>query len=292
MVANKNESMLEKTIRSAVIILKTVGIAVRPDFPAGIEQARQLLKFLEKKEMTVHIPEHLAKALKRPKLSCPLAEMQVDVVVTLGGDGTLLYAAHNLPHNVPLLPVNLHSFGFLSECEIMEAMDLLSNVLAGVVEIQETLRLSIWHKDEMLPDAVNEVTLFPTEPGHPIIINLQIEENSPITFQADGLIIATPTGSTGHARSLGGPVLDPQLDVFLLIPAAPVRNSFLPLVIPADTTINISVGKEANLVIDGDPFAKILPDTQITIRKSEHPLRVFRHQNSFYSRFQRKLIRC
>lgn len=275
-----------------MIVLKTVGIVVRPDFTAGIEHAQQLLKFLEKKEMTVRIPVHLAKTLKRPGLSCSLAEMQVDVVVTLGGDGTLLFAARNIPPSVPLLPVNLHSFGFLSECEIGEALEFLGEVLDGAVKVQETLRLALWYKDERLPDAANEVSLFPIEPGHPMIIDLQVGENTPITFQASGLIIATPTGSTGHARSLGGPVLDTQLDAFLLIPAAPLRHSFLPLVVPADCAINIEVGKPSHLVIDGDPLIKVPPDTQITIRKSEHPLRILRHPNSFYSRLQRKLLRC
>ncbi|MFX1563543.1 MAG: NAD(+)/NADH kinase [Promethearchaeota archaeon] len=269
-----------------------MGIVVRPDFSAGIEHAQKLLKLLEKKKMKVLMPVHLAKTLKRPGLGCSLDKMHADFVVTLGGDGTLLFAARSLPPRVPLLPVNLHSFGFLSEGEIEEAMDLIGEVLDEAIEIQETLRFALWYKDERLPDATNEIFLFPVELGHPIVIKLQIGENTPISFQGDGLIIATPTGSTGHARSLGGPVLDSQIDAFLLIPDAPLRHSFLPLIVPAVDPIHIEVEKSAHLVIDGDPLFKVRPNTQVTIRKSEHPLRIFRHKNSFYSRLQRKLLRC
>jgi len=275
-----------------VIAMNTIGLVARPDFAAGLKYARKLLVFLENKKLKVLLPPHLAKALKCQESSCSLSDMQADVVVTLGGDGTLLFTARNLPPGVPLLPINLQSFGFLSECEIKEAMDFIGKVLDGEIKVQETLRLAIWSTEERLPDAVNEAYLSPDELGHPMKINLQVGDNASIAFQADGLIVSTPTGSTGQARSLGGPVIDPQLDVFLITPVAPLRQSFLPLIVSADNILRINVGRTAHLVIDGDPNFRVLPETQIAVRRSEHPLNVFRHPNSFYSRLQRKFLRC
>jgi NAD+ kinase len=105
--------------------LKIVGLLTRPDFKSGVQFSQQILAYLETKKRTVVIPPHLAKALKRPELARPIKEMKADVVITLGGDGTTLYAAQHLPSDIPLLPVNLESFGFLSECEIQEVEDLL-----------------------------------------------------------------------------------------------------------------------------------------------------------------------
>lgn len=272
--------------------MKTVGLVARPDFAAGLKHARKLLEFLENRKLKVLLPPHLAKVLKRQESSCSLSDMQADVVVTIGGDGTLLFTARNLPRGVPVLPINLQSFGFLSECEIEEAKEFIGKVLNGTIRLQETLCLALWSTEERLPDAVNEVYLSHDELGHPMRINLQVGDNTPITFQADGLIISTPTGSTGHARSLGGPVLDSQLDVFLILPVAPLRHSLLPLIVSADNVLRINVGKTSHLAIDGGPNFRVLPDAQIVVRRSEYPLKIFRHPNSFYSRLQRKLLRC
>ncbi len=270
--------------------MKTVGLVTRPDFAAGEKEAGRLLAFLETREVSVLMPSHLAEKLDRPELGVSLANLHVDFVVTLGGDGTTLHAARSIPPSIPIVPVNLQSFGFLSECEIVDAEVLLNQILADDYEVQELLRLTTKFQDNKLPDAANEVSLFPQKQGRPPVFRLQIGEDS-VKFRGDGLVIATPSGSTGHTLSLGGPVIHPLIDAFLLVAAAPLRNSMLPLVIPASTTLRVHVGTMSNLVIDGELVHQIPSEAPVTVVKSDLPLLILRRPSSFYRRFREKLLR-
>ncbi len=271
--------------------MKTVGLVTRPNFAAGEREASRLLAFLEAKELSVQMPSHLAEKLNRSELGVPLANLQADFVVTLGGDGTTLHAARSLPTGVPIVPVNLHSFGFLSECEIGDAETLINQVLAGECEVQELTRLSIRFQKSKFPDAANEVSLFPQKQGRPPVFQIQLDEDSKFKFRGDGLAIATPTGSTGHSLSLGGPVIHPRVDAILIIAAAPLRNSMLPLVVPDTITLTLRARIKSNLVIDGELVNQIPADAPVTVRKSESPLLILRRHSSFYHRLQGKLLR-
>jgi len=272
--------------------LKIVGLLTRPDFKAGVQFAQRILAYLETKKRKVLIPPHLAKAIKRPELAHPIKEMKADMVITLGGDGTTLYAAQHLPSHIPLLPVNLESFGFLSECEIQEVEDFLDQVLTGQLAIQETSRLGVWLKKKRLPDAANEAAFFPLNQGRPTLITVQLDKNTTFEFRANGFLIATPMGSTGHTLSLGGPILDLQLDGILLFAVAPLRHSFFPLIVPSTTTIEVQLGRVANLYIDGEYATEVHQNTPITVKKSESSLRILRRSSRFYTRLQGKLLRC
>ncbi len=272
--------------------MKTIGLVIRPHFPSGIKQARKLLTTLTKKGLTVHLIPHLAKALKRSDLSVSMEQMQADFIITLGGDGTILFAAQHLPPTIPILPINLESFGFLSECEIEDAFSIIDAALSGKLEMQETIRLATQVQQLSYPDAANEVAIFPSRQARPFPFTLYINGEPPIEFRADGIVIATPMGSTGHALSLGGPVVDSRLNAILLVPAAPLRNGFLPLVVSDETVIKVESRKPASLIIDGESLAKIPKNQSIIVRKSEHPLRILRHPSSFCTRLQGKLLRC
>lgn len=272
--------------------MKTVGVIVRPRFPAGADAARQLLAFLEAKGLGVRMPPYLAEALGRPELSSELHEMRVDIAVTVGGDGTVLFASHHLPPRVPLLPVNLHSFGFLAECGTDDMLPTLEKVILGAFEVQDALRLSASTQGERFPDATNEVSLFPHELGRPPSIEVHVQDSPPLKCRADGVIIATPIGSTAHALSVSGPVLDPGLDAILIVAAAPLRHSFVPLVVPGSTQIRVLMNKPAHLIMDGDRLASLPAGTAVTVRKAKASLRIVRRGSSFYSRLQGKLLGC
>jgi NAD+ kinase len=272
--------------------VKTVGVIIRPQFPAGEDAARQLLAFLERNGLVVRMPPYLAEALGRSELSCELHDMRVDVAVTVGGDGTVLFASHHLPPRVPLLPVSLKSFGFLAECDTDGMLATLEKVIHGDFEVREALRLSASTQNERFPDATNEVSLFPHELGRPPSIQIRMHESPPLECRADGVIIATPIGSTAHALSVNGPVLDPRLDAILIVASAPLRNSFIPLVVPGSTQIQVQMNKPANLIMDGDQLASLPADTPVTVRKAKAPLRILRRGSSFYSRLQGKLLGC
>jgi NAD+ kinase len=187
--------------------------------------------------------------------------------------------------------VNLRSFGFLSECEIEDAEALLNQVLSGDFEVQEILRLSTSFQDTHLPDAANEVSLFPQKQGRPLAFQLQIEEDSILKFRGDGVVVATPSGSTGHTLSLRGPVLHPDVGAILVVASAPLRNSMLPLVLPDSTTLSVQANKPVNLVVDGELVNRIPAGAPVAIRKSESPLLILRRRNSFFRRLREKLLR-
>jgi len=248
--------------------------------------ARQLISLLEGKGLSVRLTPHLAEAVERPELACQLAEMLVDLVVTIGGDGTVLYTARSLPPRVPILPVNLHSFGYF------EAVNVLDCVLEGKYLVQEAIRLSVQIAGQQIPEALNDVALHPSEPGRPPVFHVKIGGNHIATFRSDGLVIATPTGSTGHALSLGGPVLSPELDAFLLVAIAPLRHGFIPLVVPGTSTLEVQSSSSLRIIVDGDLVASCSPETLIVMRKSESPVLFLRSPNSFSRRLQSKLLRC
>ncbi len=272
--------------------LKTVGILTRPDFDAGISFVRQVLTYLESQKNKVLLPSYLAERLERTDLAQPLNKLKADFVITLGGDGTLLFAARHLSPDIPILPVNLTSFGFLSECEIHEVEMLIDQVLAGKLFVQETPKLAVRFKKKRLPDAANEVSFFTVDQGRPVPTKIQINAGQQFNFQANGFIVATPMGSTGHTLSLGGPILDIRLHAFLLLAVAPLRQGFLPLIIPSSSEITVELGKASNLFIDGDQITEIPPTKPISINQSESTLRILRRPSRFYTRLQGKLLRC
>lgn len=272
--------------------MKAVGVIVRPQFPAGVDAARQLLAFLESKGLVVRMPPYLAQALGRAELGAELREMRVDLAVTVGGDGTVLFASHHLPPRVPLLPVSLQSFGFMAECDTGNMLPTLEKVILGDFEVQEALRLSASAEKQHFPDATNEVSLFPHELGRPPSIQVQIQDGPPLQCRADGMILATPIGSTAHALSVNGSVLDPRLDAILIVAAAPLRHSFVPLVVPGSTQIRVQMNKPAHLIVDGDQLASLVAGSVVTVCKAKSPLRILRRGSSFYSRLQGKLLGC
>jgi len=269
-----------------------VGLLVRPNFTAGLKAAREIINYLEGRKTRILLPSHLATALKRPELSFAIENFHADFVIALGGDGTTLYAAHNMPPAVPILPVNLESFGFLSECEAHEVEARLDQVLNGELIVQETPRLAIKKGGKQLAAVVNEAAFFPQDKGRPVPIRVKLGDHTEFEFRADGFIIATPMGSTGHALSLGGPVLDLQLQALLLIASAPLRNSFTPLVVPDTSTIHIRFEKAGQLYGDGNHFVDFPESSQFTISKTNQPLRILRRPSHFYARVKTKLFRC
>jgi NAD+ kinase len=166
----------------------------------------------------------------------------------------------------------------------------MEKVILGEFEVQDTLRLSASTQSERFPDATNEVSLFPHELGRPPSIQVWVQDGPPLECRADGLIIATPIGSTAHALSVHGSVLDPNLDAILIVAAAPLRHSFVPLVVPGSAQIRVQISKPAHLIIDGDQLASLPASTPVSVRKAKSPLRILRRQSSFYLRLQAKLL--
>jgi NAD+ kinase len=217
-----------------------------------------------------------------------------DLIVVLGGDGTLIGMADRIADagaDVPILGVNFGSLGFLTEITLAELYPSLESVLAGTAQIEErmllrsqTIRGNVVHADRL---ALNDVVI--TKGALSRIIDLQVEIGGrPIMrVRADGLIVASPTGSTAYNLAAGGPILHPEVDALLLTPIAPHMLTNRPVVIPASSEVRVrpvvnGSNEEVFITIDGQSGHPLQSDDVICITRADRALRLVRASTRTY----------
>lgn len=222
----------------------------------------------------------------------PVESMDVDFIVSIGGDGTILRTIHKMKDPKPILGINMGTLGFLVDVEPKDAVMTIEQMLAGF-EVDERARLKLVLDGEDLPPATNEVALITASPAK--MLDFQITVNGSILehLRADGMIFATSTGSTAYAMSAGGPIVDPHVDAIVLVPVAPFKLSARPWVIRGDSVIRVELklpGKEALVVVDGQTMASISSDEVLTMSKAECPARFVKaRRDGFYEKVKSKL---
>lgn len=215
-----------------------------------------------------------------------------DIVITVGGDGTILRALENI--DKPIFAINSGGMGFLTEVESKYAMSGLKRIINGEYNVEERAKLKVMLDGKRLPDAANEVTVQTARIAKIIYLEVYVENDLIESFGADGVIIATPTGSTSYALSAGGPILDPLVEGMVIAPLAPFKLSARPWVVPLDKKIGIKLvhkSKESKIVIDGESPQRITLDNEIVITGSEKKARFVRFGESFYQMVRTKLVR-
>jgi len=221
-----------------------------------------------------------------------------DLCVVFGGDGTLLSAARAVAeYGTPILGVNMGKLGFLADFDVQHMKKHLPEILAGRAPSQERimLRVSILAGDETKFDspAANDMAISAGEPFR--MIDLDVSEGGrPITrYLGDGLVVATPTGSTGYNMSVGGPILEPNLSAICITPVAPHSLSVRPIVVCGREPIEIlamHVNAGTRLIIDGQVIADLRSDDVVRVVRAERPMRLVPHPGrSFYGRLAGKL---
>jgi NAD+ kinase len=206
----------------------------------------------------------------------------VDLIVVLGGDGTLLSVARLVEgKDVPILGVNLGSLGFLTEVTVAELFPVLEEVLAGNFTVSERVRLhcQVHRQGERIAQAVvlNDVVINKGALARIIEMETYVDGIYVNTFRADGLIIATPTGSTAYSLAAGGPILYPNLEALIINPICPFTLTNRPLVIPDSVKIQVILIKENEdvlVTLDGQVGVALRYRDVIEIRKSETRLRL------------------
>ena len=225
----------------------------------------------------------------------PVEEMErqkVDFIVSVGGDGTILRTIHKMRDPVPILGINMGTLGFLVDVEPKDAAETLERLLSGF-EVDERSRLKVLLNDGCLPPATNEVALMTASPAKMIEFEIIVDGALMEDFRADGVIIATSTGSTAYAMSAGGPIVDPRVDAIVLVPMAPFKLSSRPWVIPGESRIEAKLrlpGKEALVVVDGQSTTTISQNDSVVICKAETPARFVKvGRDGFYEKVKSKL---
>jgi len=259
--------------------IATLGLCVKPaSAPAG-EAARKLADQLRERGVAVQADPEAARWLEQP--GHPRAELaeKVDLLVVLGGDGTLLSVAREIgASRVPILGVNLGQLGFLAEVAPEEQLEVLDHLLDGELETVARTRLEVRAVREgreiMRTLALNDLVLKGTDLARMIDLEVRTERTHVGIYHGDGLIVATPTGSTAYNLSAGGPILMPGSRVYVLTPICPHSLTQRPLVLPEHTRLEILVPPRAGgaqLTVDGQVGERLEPGDQVTVAVSPDP---------------------
>jgi NAD+ kinase len=278
----------------------TIAFIVHPERPGAAVIARQASAWLEERGHTVvqvwdaSPPGHLAPSPapstpgergEEPDLSSPLLDDTVDLAVSLGGDGTMLRTvALACTHSTPVLGVNLGRLGYLTEVEPDGLEYALERFLAGafIVEERITLEVALERAGAPAPElgrrviVLNEAVVEKTVPGHTIRVAASIGGRPFVTYAADGLLVATPTGSTAYNLSARGPLLSPGLRALILTPVSPHMLFDRPLVLEPEQWVRLELlsPRPAVLVLDGQSADWLHPGDAVVCRVGPVPARL------------------
>ncbi|KPK81430.1 MAG: hypothetical protein AMS25_06650 [Gemmatimonas sp. SM23_52] len=228
----------------------------------------------------------------------PVSAKEIDLLITLGGDGALLDGARFAgPAGTPVLGVNLGRLGFLTAVALEEMEDALARIAAGdfVVDARMALDARSEHDGEVSESyyALNDAVLHRGGLVRVVHMKVWVDDEEVGLYRGDGVIVATPTGSTAYSLSAGGPILDPRLDAIVATPICPHTMAIRPLVLPASATITVemvSAPEDIILTIDGQIGSTLKPGDRVVVRKAEQPVRLIRLPgSSFFSLLRRKL---
>ena len=218
-------------------------------------------------------------------------------MIVAGGDGTLLSAARLAgPLGIPILGVNFGGLGFMTELQPEELYTALARVLRGAytIEEREALRVRVRRGRKILGEyaLLNDAVVTKTALARMLVIELRIDAELVATYTSDGLIIATPTGSTAYNLSAGGPILDPRMSAFVIAPICPHTMSYRPLVVPGSVRIEVtlrSVTEEAYLTLDGQVGFPMRQRTRSSSTATRARTAPARRTPGFFEVLQRKL---
>ena len=260
--------------------IRRVGICLKHDQPEARELVTGLVDWLRARDLEVGLDAQCAPWVGAEAESVEQLAAGCDLLVSLGGDGTLLSVARAAgTHHVPILGINLGTLGFLTEVNRDELYTALEHFLAGRAEVVSRMRLEVvvTRGDRELGryQALNEAVVDKDSLSRMIDLRVAADGQSVTTYHADGLIVATPTGSTAYSLSAGGPLVLPGTDVMVLTPICPHALTQRPLVLPHSARIEIVVGSpesQVSLTVDGQQGLALEDGDRIEIERSAHPV--------------------
>ena len=222
---------------------------------------------------------------------------QCDLAVVIGGDGTMLGFARDMArHGIPLVGINQGRLGFITDIPIERWRESLAPVLAGDYEVEPRAMLEggVWRDGESIFSglALNDVVVSRGGTSGMVELKVNVGDQFVANMRADGLIVASPTGSTAYALSAGGPILHPSIAGWLIVPIAPHTLSNRPIVLPdlGEVRMEIVAGRDASVNFDMQSLASLLHGDTITVRRSQHQVRFLHPKGwSYYATLRRKL---
>ncbi len=283
---------------------RVVGIIGRPgnDNDKVIESVKVLQRFLVSQDISVILADDLAKVLPNHGLQVLTRKLigeTCDLVIVVGGDGSMLGAARDLAsQSVPVLGINRGGLGFLTDISPDEIEEKVAEVLAGHYTVEPRFLLDTIIKRNGQPiskgSAFNDIVVSSGETARMMSFELEIEGQFVYSQRSDGLIVSTPTGSTAYSLSAGGPIMHPKLDALCLVPMFPHSLNARPIMVDGNAEIKIKIGEATTTVpkvtCDGHLNLKARPGDVVYIHKKPHKLKLIHPlDHSFYSACRDKL---
>lgn len=263
-------------------------IVSRIDNEAALGFAQKIKQTLESVDCVVAYDLDTAAALHEPGES--LEHATAGVVIVVGGDGTILRTIQQMKNPAPVLGINWGEVGFLADLEQGEALEYVRRLPSGF-SVEERMRISLVKDNQSIGVALNEALIVTTRPAKMLRFSIIVDGVMAEQFRADGLLISTPTGSTAYAMSAGGPIVDPRINGFLLVPLAPYLLSSRPHLISSNRRLEIRVdsAKPANLVIDGQQTFELGTEGTIKVIRNDKPALFVDVKRNFFEKVDRKL---
>lgn len=262
------------------MVIRSVGVSVKPGQPQLAQVVRSLEAWLTQRGLEVVLDEQAAAAIGAAASTAPDIGGKVDLMLVLGGDGTLLAVARGLGDRpVPILGVNLGTLGYLAETAPDELFEALESVLAGRFGLEKRMRLEVTvvRDGEEVESylALNDAVLARTALSRIVDLEVRADGEKVTTVYGDGLIVSTPTGSSAYSLSAGGPLMLPGVEAIVMTPICPHTLTQRPLVLPHGSTIEIRVhnprGGDVHLTVDGQVGCVLEERDRVVLRRSEHP---------------------
>ncbi len=285
--------------------MRDIGIITKFSDPKALQATSELAQWLHQRGCKVTITEEAAADADIPeKVAEVLPQKRLprgrDLVVVIGGDGTFIAAFRATgTSKTPLLGINMGRLGFLTEVTQDEMFQTMADVIAGRYQIEERMLLSVSvqrngevvHKNRVLNDCVVHKGVL----ARMLEFQVSIDERFVFSSRADGLIIASPTGSTAYSLSAGGPIIHPALNTILIVPICPHTLTNRPIAVPGDGMIAVSItedgSRDQRLTMDGQTGFVLEQGDKLLIRQSSHTLRILHAPDrNFYSVLRQKLL--
>ena len=282
-------------------MIRTAGIVCKPIKEMVSSVVPTLIEWLGARSVQVYLDPHTADTLKLPGRGLRREEMggKIDWLIVLGGDGTLLAAARAMGANqVPILAVNLGGLGFLTSVTLDELYPVLEKVLAGTANLSGRMMLQA----EILHDgktsdkqiALNDAVANKAALARMLDFDVHVDGHHVGRYRADGLIVATPTGSTAYSLAAGGPIIHPDLDAFVITPICPHMLTNRPLVVPDTAKVELDFApshEPVYLTMDGQIGFQLDAKDRVVITKSQHKVQVVKPPTMTYYEILRSKLR-
>ncbi|MFW6278898.1 MAG: NAD(+)/NADH kinase [Bacillota bacterium] len=277
-----------------------LGLVLNVNKDKSFPNARKVYDWFQKRGVEVLIEEEAAGMMDLQETGASFSELRekVDLIILFGGDGTFLYTARNfMGSEVPLLGVNLGRLGFLTEIETEELEETMEKLVNGEYEIEKRLllRIQIEREGETIVDslALNDGVINRGANARMIGLEININDQFVNSYRADGLIIATPTGSTAYSLSAGGPLVNPCLEAIIVTPICPHTLYVRPLIVSATEKLAVRVSgdsQDMKITIDGNESHTLLAEDRIIIAAAEKTVSLLKLPGkTFYNILQEKM---